>query len=273
MSDSSKGNPLVFFGIGIFFAAIPLFFLTLFNPTNTQLEKAYKYYEEGEKATTIAERADAFNQALGIYKDLESKNQPIYGNGKLYYNIGNCYYQLEQYAMGVFYYYQAQALMPRSEKVQLNLQQALAKLGVSNPQLETIYDRIFFFHHWLSFPEQMQLFTLLGVLSIGLCSLYIWMNWNWLKPLMIIICFLWLVMTITVVYTRYISSVEGVVLRSSSLYRDAGFQYAKVKEEPILAGSKLEVVGLSQNGKWVKVLTSEGTLGYLPAETFRLIQL
>ena len=80
-----------------------------------------------------------------------------------------------------------------------------------------------------------------------------------------------LMLLLSVGYTRYLSPLEGVVVRSVELRRDAGNQYAAVQIDPVPAGAVVEIVAFSPDGRWYKVLAPKGDLGYAPQEAIRLV--
>jgi tetratricopeptide (TPR) repeat protein len=251
-----------------------MFFIVNFfrNETGPRKE-AYESYLAGEQAKTIAERQDAFNKSLKLYSDLASENHPTYGSGKLYYNLGNSYYQLGEYGLAAANYYQAAALRPRSEDVQQNLKQTLKKLGIKNPPQESVFKRIFFFHSYFSLPERLEAFFILGLITWILGSIFIWTGYRlrWLKGLMALTATLSILFLLSSFYTHYVEPLEGVIVNPSVLYRDAGTQYAKVQEDPVGAGIKVEVLSVLQEGQWVKILTPDGVLGFVPADSIRII--
>lgn len=262
---------LIFLGVlgGIFFYVAVAWQGT--HQVEEQLKQAYAAYVRGETAETIGKREDAFNEALKIYTGLENEFRPDFGNGKLDYNIGNTYFQVEEYPSAVLYYYRALKLMPRDERAKNNLHVVLEKLGVTEKKEKSAFEKLFFFHNMLSVPERLQLLTLLAVLAFLFYSLYIWLCHAWLAKVGGAALFLSAVLLLSVGYTHYFEPVEAVVIHATALYRDAGFQYAKVLEEPILSGRKVVVLDVVLEGKWLKVLSSDGTLGYAPAESLRII--
>lgn len=236
-----------------------------------QLKEAYAHYVKGEKATTIGERRDAFNQALSLYTDLETKCDTKFGTGKLYYNIANSYFQLGEYSWATLYYYRAIGLRPRNEKIEQNLDVTLNKLGVVKKKDVSVFKKIFFFHHYLSPPERLQLFFVFAIVGVLSSSFYIWIGQGWQKRVGVVATILSLAILLSLGYSHYLTPIEGVIVRSTALYRDAGEHYAKVIEEPVLSGNKVEVLDVLQGGRWLKVMTPEGNLGYIPQEAIRVI--
>lgn len=231
-------------------------------------KQADEAYRAGEKATTIAERTEDFNKALTLYAQVEQKYD---GNGMLYFNIGNSYFQLGEYSWAILYYYRALALNPRDVLIESNLQAAQRKLGLNDIEKKSVFDWLFFFHTKFSLPERLNALFILGLLLLIFTSFYIWNPQRWVMRVIILSACLWLITLLSVGYSRYFSPLEGIVVKPTVLYRDAGEQYPKVSDQPILSGSKLQVLDSTPEGKWLKVHSPQGEIGYLSASSFRII--
>lgn len=261
-----------------FVAAVILYVLIQGLPSSpiltdpqTLLREADSFYKTGETAKTVDERQMAFNHSLTLYTNLEKTYHPDYGSGNLYYNIANTYFQLNEIPLAIYYYHRAAGLAPRDPAIQYNLALALQKLHLTvelpNPlSLKTLTLASIF-----SLPQRLNLFFWTIVACFVLASLYIWRRFTWLKPLIglfIVLVFLQLCMLF---YTRYLASQEGVLVQPTTLYRDAGLQYAKVTSEPLQAGLKVEVISIQETGAWLKILSPDGSLGYVPSDAIKLL--
>ena len=235
------------------------------------LQEAIENYKEGERSDNAVKRKDAFNRSLELFTSLESKYDPKYGNGKFYYDIGNNYFQLEEYPLAIFYYYKAAALRPRDTTIFQNLSLTQKKLGIPSSEESTAFENVFFFHNHLSIPERLNFFFLFGLGALLVASCYIWLRQRWLYLLIYIFLICCTVLLLSLAYSYYLSPIEGVMVKSSALYRDAGEQYAKVTEKPVPSGTKVKVLDGLPSGQWLKVLTHDGTLGYVPHSTIRVL--
>lgn len=257
--------------------AIVLFFVfklmaSLFDEgSDKRLEEAAAFYAQGEKAATLPEREKAFNQALEIYSQLEEQHHPSLGNGKLYYNIGNSFYQLRAYPWAILGYYKALALSPRDEKMRNNLEQAKLRLNIRDKSQGSWVASPFFQRLKLAVPERIQLISALTLVAFICFSLYNWVGRHLWKIAGAFFSFFVILLFFSLAYSYYLAPVEGVVMESTLLYRDAGFQYAPVSEQPVPSGEIAVLLELSDDGKWLKIKDSSGVVGYLPAEALRLI--
>ncbi|MBA3237562.1 MAG: hypothetical protein H0T62_04335 [Parachlamydiaceae bacterium] len=236
------------------------------------LKQAQESYKNGELSKTTPERTKDFNHSLEILLDLEKKYAPVFGNGKLYFNLGNNLFQLEEYPYALLYYYRSELLRPRDEKVQEHIAITQKQLGISVSESETPFDWLFFFHNRLSLPERIQLFFALALLIFGLASCYLWYSRRWIYMAIFALTIISIPLLLSLAYSYALSPLEAVVVKSSQLYRDAGLYYAKVTPEPLMPGQKVKVLDVKLAGKWFKVKTNEGTTGFLPENSTRLIE-
>lgn len=235
------------------------------------IQSAETNYAAGERGKTIAERKEAFNQALTDYLQLSQSFQPDEGNGKLYYNIGNTYFQLGEYPLAIYYYEKALSLNPRDEKIASNLTLTLDKLGSPHKKEDSTFQQIFFFHHYLSVPERRTLFFFFSLLTFIALSLVIWFRQRLLQYLAILFGGVALVLLGSLLYTQYMSPMEAILVQPAFLFRDAGEEYAKVEDKPLSAGKKVEVLDIKQRGLWIKILTPEGKLGFVKKDSLKII--
>lgn len=242
-----------------------------FRTSDPRTDIADAEYKAGESAKTIAARENAFNKALESYMSLEQDYKPTYGTGWLYYNLGNTYFQLGEYGHAMLYYARAQALMPRSDHVQRNIDVTRKKLDISKKEEAGAFKKLFFFHTLLSLPERLQVFFVLSLISFVTLTAYLWIENAIYKKIAMLTAVLAGIMFLSLGYTYYLSPIEAILVKSVDLRRDAGEQYERVSKEPIPAGTEVEVLNIRPDGKWLKVSTVKGDMGYVPQESIGLI--
>jgi len=109
---------------------------------------------------------DLFQKASDIAVSDPAKSQMLYEeslqqylqlsdeihNGKLFYNIGNIYFQLEDIGKSILYYRKAALLIPGDKNLKENLNTAREKRvdKISEQESSRIMETIFFFHYNLS---------------------------------------------------------------------------------------------------------------------------
>jgi hypothetical protein len=230
------------------------------------LEEAQRQYEAGKQSKTLIEKRNAFNAALTIYLHLQEQ-QNIRGiEGKFYYNLGNILFQLQQYPLATYYYYQANHFIPRDQQVRENLNKTLYQLGV--PMRD---DKKYFLFPSLSLAE-LSYMTVGMILILFICIFcYLFRRVRWLRNSIIFFAIVSLALGVALAYMRYFAPIEAVFIRSTILHRTPQEDAKKVGTVPILAGSKAKVLEQDQEGKWLKLVTPDKQLGYAPYTAIRII--
>ncbi len=229
-------------------------------------EKALSAYVEGEKATKVEDRKKAFNEALSIYRTFDVSG----ASGKVYYDIGNCYFQLGELGLAIFYYYKAAKEMPRDNEVKANLTVALQKAGLPVSE-SSLMKRFFFFYYDFS-PFEKGIWAI-GFFLFAFCffSLHLWLPHAVFKRLGVWTVSAALLLFSCLVWQKSFSYPEAVVIRASPMLRGPGKEYAAIEAPPCIPGTKVEVIGVTGNGDWLKVRALNSNEGYLSKEQARLL--
>lgn len=262
---------LTLVGVGLILVAIVLFYLN--HRTNSTLDSVETLYEKGERALTVGERREFFNQALAEYIQLENTYHPMMGTGKLYYNIANNYFQLGQYPLAIYYYKEARSLRPRDERVTLNLAMAEKNLGVAVKETEQPFRKLLFFYYDLSVPEQLQLLSFFLIVCFLALSAQIWTPKKYWKKIAFFSGLAAAILLGSLMYTYYFAPIQAIMLQGSDLYKGAGKHYARVTENPIPSGVEVEVLESLEEGQWLKVVAPDGAFGYVPSDVVKLRKL
>jgi len=110
------------------------------------------------------------------------------------------------------------------------------------------------------------------MLFFALVSLSFWRIFPGIQTILTLLGILFIVLLSSSIYSRFFSSIQAIVTQPTYLYRDAGLQYAKVIEQPLTGGIKVEVLGFYENGEWIKIMTPQKELGYIKGQDVRLIE-
>lgn len=96
---------------------------------NDWFEAGNTFYKEGK-----------YNKAIESYKSIEKKGKV---SSELYFNIGNCYYKLNEVAQTIFYYEKALQLNPKNKDASNNLIFA-NRLTIDRvePLAETVFQKL-----------------------------------------------------------------------------------------------------------------------------------
>lgn len=243
----------------------------LMRTGDDRILKAEETYRAGESAPTIAARQNSFNQTLDSLLSLEATYRPYFGNGHLYYDIGNTYFQLGQYPLAIQNYLQAKSLMPRDDRVERNLTVARKKLALTETDSQSTLDTVFF-TRLLSLPERLQLFFIVSLILLLLFSGWIWTKASWYRNCSVLALSVVVILGMSLSYSRYFSPLRGVLIHATELRRDAGMAFAKVNDQPIPAGTVVNVLASSSDVTWLKVVVPSGEFGYAPQESVGVIR-
>ena len=112
------------FTVVLFFLPIVLFSQEKsFHPLFDSAESHYK--------------AKEYRKSLEIYQELTKNTENL--SGELYYNIGNCYFKLEDIGRAILYYQKAKKLLPTDEDIKHNLKVTQKILSEEVKTSETIF--------------------------------------------------------------------------------------------------------------------------------------
>lgn len=103
-----------------FIYCIAILLVLSFLPVSSQSGSGY-FFEQGNTAY----RANDFAKALEWYNKILDTG---YTGSALYYNIGNCYFKLEQVGPAILFYEKALRLAPGDEEIRFNLDLANSKV-------------------------------------------------------------------------------------------------------------------------------------------------
>ena len=220
-----------------------------------------------------AYRQQEFEKAAVLYQQILSQG---YESRDVYYNLGNCYYRLNQVGQSVLYYEKALKLDPHDVDVRYNLE--LVNLKVID-RIE-IPPRLFLFEFWdnlknfYSLAQLTRLVVILFAMTILLVILWLFVKQyrlkRWLMSLAAILVFL----TIFWSYLLFIQSHtfteqrQAVVLVSSVTVRSAPDD-SSTDVFILHEGVKVHLDEL--RSEWVKISLADGKSGWLRAESLAIV--
>lgn len=235
---------------------------------DSQLDEAYALYAQGERAQTAQERALKFNEALTNYTLIESAYPD---SAELQYNIANCYFQLNEYGWAGLYYWRALQNSPRSTRILHNLRVNNQNAGIAPIPGDTPLSYLLFFHFKLSLGERIQFTFLMVILSFLFWSFYLSSRFGVLRFFAQLMTVFTTLALLSLGFSQYLAPIEAVLVQPTPLHKDAGAHYAEVLEKPTLAGVKVRVLDVKEEGNWLKIETPEGIVGFVSSDRIRVI--
>ncbi|MCU0710773.1 MAG: BatD family protein [Pirellula sp.] len=186
---------------------------------------------------------DEFVAVASRFEELESRGLK---SGSLHFHCGNAWFQAGVYGNAIRQYRLAKSYLPRDTYLEANLQQAISAAPgkLENHNGEGIFENVFFWSRWLSYPFKIQASTVLFVLSAGLFAGYAIRGKNqWLLGSMLGLLIASVVLGEAVIRSpeRYVTS-YGVLNTQTTVRKGMGEEYAPAFDRPLLDGAEFEVL-------------------------------
>jgi len=226
------------------------------------IQKANKAYADG-----------SFTEAIDLYKRVIVLG---YESPDLYYNLGNSYFKLNEYASAILWYERARRLNPGSEDIDFNLKVANNKIA---DQIEPLPE--LFYKRW--FRSIINLFTadtwagtgiVLFILALTFGSLYLisrvlilrkvgfWIGGIILLFSVISILFAWSS------YTAVKNANEAIIFTPTITIKSSPDEKS-VDLFVLHEGTKVQIK--DQIGTWYEIRIANGSVGWIPASSLEKI--
>jgi hypothetical protein len=227
-----------------------------------------------EIAATEPEAARAsYRQAVMCFERI-SREGGIH-NGRLFYNIGNAYFQLGDLGRAILNYRRAEDFIPDDPNLRQNLGYARSQRQDQIPERERtkILRTLFFWHY--DFPARIRLAALVllaatfwGAASIRLFARKTWaLAWIFVSaPLAL--CFAASLAADSLARSNDPSAV--IVEAEATARKGDGEAYQPAFREPLHAGT--EVARIEERGRWCQVELNDGRRCWLPASAIEMVR-
>lgn len=119
-------------------------------------------------------------------------------------------------------------------------------------------------------PNSQNIHLLFGFLTLTflIYSFSIWIPRSFIKKLALGSAILLVCLTSNTLFFYYTSPVEGILIKSTNVYRSPKWNDSQLKAAPILAGSKVQILQMTQDKNWLKIRDSD-RVGYIPTDSLR----
>ncbi len=242
---------------------------TLLFGENPLLQRANENYQKGLKASTWQERLTSFNDALLLYTEIENSDGPAPQINK---ELGDLYFELTEYPWAILYYERNLKQAPDDLYTLNHLNAVQKKLGLKLTTLkERPLWRVALLDSLISQSTRLKLFFLGSVVTIALAAFSIWSPKPIIKKGLFLFWGLSALILLNYFILFYLTPIEGIMVTASGLYRDANPNASQVVPSPILAGEKVRVIDTKIEGFWLKVINTDGQLGYVRVASIRII--
>jgi tetratricopeptide (TPR) repeat protein len=218
-------------------------------------------FEAAQKTFDEATKPEDFVKAAAQYQELADAGVR---SGAVYYNLGNAWIRAGQAGRAIAAYRQAQRYLPRNPYLLDNLRYALGRSA--DAQNTPVWETIFFWQNWLSYPEKFSaaalaigLTFLCGVIQLWFPRRRIW------KRLALAGLFMSGLLIASAAYDwyRFDYLIHGVVVQSEVTARKGnGENYAPAFNEKLTEGTEFRL--LQRRGDWLSIRLRGGQEGWIP---------
>ncbi|GAB4365526.1 MAG: tetratricopeptide repeat protein [Calditrichia bacterium] len=217
--------------------------------------------------------SEKYQEAIELYQGILSQG---YQSAEVYFNLGNCYYRLNEIGQAILYYEKARQLDPQDPDIQYNLE--LANLRVID-RVE-MPPRFFLFEWWdeiKTFYSIHQLTYLVLILfSATLVILMIWLyirNYRF-KRLVLSLSVITAILTIFWAYIFFIRVREYHTHREAIILVPSVTVFSAPDEnstDVFVLHEGVKVYLDDQRSDWVKISLPDGKTGWIKNQTFGII--
>jgi tetratricopeptide (TPR) repeat protein len=196
-------------------------------------------------------------------------------NGKLYYNIGNAYFKMNDLGRAILNYRKAQLLTPDDPNLRQNLTFARSKCldKIPEKQEKKVLQTLFFWHYDLASKTRTIIFGFFFLTFWTLAAVRLFTKKPTLNWLLIGSGALSLILLASLSIDAWSQSknISGVILIPEVTARKGDSEtYQPSFNEPLHAGTEFDL--LEDRGQWLHIELADGRSCWVPAKTVGLIK-
>lgn len=243
--------------------------------------EAQELFEDGKslfrQATALADSdphqaRELMQKALFRFQRLEQEGG--IRNGRLYYDLGNIYFHLDDLGRAILNYRRAREYIPDDPKLQQNLAYARSQRAdaFAEPEQRKILKTVFFWHY--DFTQHTRSLVFVGAFALvwALLALRLFVRSAWLTRFaaVAILVAAGMLASLVVTHLAQRDSRPGVVVDQQVIARLSDSPTADPAfTDPLHAGTEFEVV--EDRGDWYEVRLSDAQTCWLPAKSIELV--
>jgi tetratricopeptide (TPR) repeat protein len=235
------------------------------------LEQANQAFEQALTSTESRVAQGYYQQAIAGYEQLIASGVH---NAKLYYNLGNTYFRLNDLGRAILHYRRGVRLEPGNRQLQANLNYARSRrmdqINVSSQR--ALWQQLFFWHNELRLQTQWTL----ALAAYGLawsCALahLVWRRAGLLWGLAgaTFVCLVFTGATLLIQHQHTGTRAGVIVVEEAVVRKGNGESYAPQLPQPLHAGTEFEV--LEERGSWLAIQLANGTSGWIRRDSASLL--
>lgn len=235
---------------------------------NQLLDEASRFFQQATQQDDQAQSAELYRKALLRFEKLV---QDGVVNGKLYYNLGNTYFQLHDLGHAILNYRRALAFLPDDDNLRQNLRFAESQQPDRiEPQQEAMIAKtILFWHYDLSARWRLALLVVTNAACWGVLTLKLYRRPGLWWPLAVALTFS-LLLGGSLLYEHLSQPVGGVLTSPETTARKGdGQAYSPSFSEPLHGGLPFTLV--EKRGEWLHIELRDGRRCWVPTDSAEMI--
>ena len=216
--------------------------------------------------------ADQFQKAALIFETIAREGG--IENGKLYYNIGNCYLRMGDRGRAILNYLRAERMIPGDLRLaqNLNLARNRVREATAPDRDGGLYRNIIFWLSYVGFPERVWIFLGLWVLMWACSSTYLFYKKVWLRRAMFSAIAAAALVFSLLGFQVYMDSgpKSGVIVAESVVGRTGESNaYDPAFERPLQSGTEFKL--LEEHSGWLHIMLPDKPPCWVPASSADII--
>jgi hypothetical protein len=196
-------------------------------------------------------------------------------NGRIYYNLGNIYFQMKDTGRAILNYRRAMVYTPNDEMLKQNLNYAREKRQdkIEDRQETIVLKTLFFWHYGLSQKVRLILFSVFFILMWGTACVRIFIKRPFMGWCIASLAVLSVLLAGSLAADEIFSSKNhpGVIIASEVVARKGNSEtYEPSFKEPLHSGTEFTL--LEDRGDWINIELSDSRTCWVPAKDIELVR-
>ena len=235
--------------------------------------KDYFRQATGKSAISADEAMELYKKSAMRYERLLSEGG--IENGRIYYNLGNIYFRMNDIGRAILNYRKAEQYIPNDSNLRQNLEYAREKRidKIEEKQETRVLKTLFFWHYDLSVKTRVVMFTIFFAIVWIFAGLKIFLKRPFLFWCIAVSAFLSVMLSGSLITEEYIlkKTRPGVVLSSETIARKGNSEtYEPSFKEPLHAGT--EFVLTANRGEWLQIELSDSRTCWVYTNDVELVR-
>jgi tetratricopeptide (TPR) repeat protein len=215
--------------------------------------------------------ADYYRKALLHYERLVASGVR---NGKLYYNIGNAWFRLDEMGRAILNYRRSELYNPADPNLEQNLQFARSRRvnRIETQQRDRVFKTLFFIHYDVPTRVRFGIFLASFVLLWASAAIMIFLRKSWLRNLIIAFSVACAILLVSLAWEKISLSRNpaGVVVAPEVTARKGdGETYQPSFTAPLYSGT--EFILLERRPDWWYIELEDGARSWIPSRGGELV--